>query len=87
MRFVVIESGSKGNATLVIDKGRVLLIDMGIGIRCLKAALDEQNINIYNINAMLLTHEHWDHTAGIKYLPPLPIYCTRETLDNEMWWS
>ena len=83
MRFVVIQSGSKGNATLVIDKGRVLLIDMGIGIRALKAALEKENLNIYNINAMLLTHEHWDHTAGIKYLPPLPIYCTKETLDKE----
>lgn len=83
MRFVVISSGSKGNATLVIDKGRVLLIDMGIGIRCLKEALEKENLNIYNINAMLLTHEHWDHTAGIKYLPPLPIYCTKETLTNE----
>ena len=83
MRFVVIQSGSKGNATLVIDRGRVLLIDMGIGIRTLKAALDEENLNIYNIDAMLLTHEHWDHTAGIKYLPPLPIHCTKETLNNE----
>ena len=83
MRFVVIQSGSKGNATLVIDRGRVLLIDMGIGIRTLKAALDEENLNVYNIAAMLLTHEHWDHTAGIKYLPPLPIYCTKETLNNE----
>ena len=84
MRFVVIQSGSKGNATLVIDKGRVLLIDMGIGIKTLKGALEEENLNIYNINAMLLTHEHWDHTSGIKYLPPLPIYCTKETLlDNK----
>ncbi len=84
MRFVVIQSGSKGNATLIIDKGRVLLIDMGIGIRTLKGALEEENLNIYNINAMLLTHEHWDHTSGIKYLPPLPIYCTKETLlDNK----
>ena len=72
MRFVVVQSGSKGNATLVIDKGRVLLIDMGIGLRVLKEALAKENLNLFNINAMLLTHEHWDHTAGIKYLPPLP---------------
>ena len=32
---------------------------------------------------MLLTHEHCDHTAGIKYLPPLPIYCTKETYDAQ----
>ena len=82
MRFVVIESGSKGNATLIIDKGRVLLIDMGITLKVLKEALAKENLNLYNINAMLLTHEHWDHTAGIKYLPPFPIYCTKETYES-----
>ena len=83
MRFVVIESGSKGNATLVIDKGRVLLIDMGVGLRVLKEALCKENFNTYNISALLLTHEHWDHTCGIKYLPPIPIYCTKETFSSE----
>ena len=83
MRFVVVQSGSKGNATLVIDKGRVLLIDMGVSLSTLKEALDKENLNLYNINAMLLTHEHCDHTKGIRYLPPLPIYCTKETFVNE----
>ena len=82
MKIVVIQSGSKGNATLVIDQGRVLLIDMGTTLKVLKEALLAQNMNLMNINAMLLTHEHTDHTYGIKYLPPLPIYCTKETLDS-----
>lgn len=81
MKIIVIQSGSKGNATLVIDEGRVILIDMGISLTCLKNALEKENLNTMNINAMLLTHEHYDHTAGIKYLNPLPIYCTRETYD------
>jgi phosphoribosyl 1,2-cyclic phosphodiesterase len=81
MKIIVVQSGSKGNATLIIDKGRVLLIDMGVTLKVLKEALNRQSMNIMNINAMLLTHEHTDHTAGIKYLPPLPIYCTCETCD------
>ena len=83
MRFIVLQSGSKGNATLVIDQGRVLLIDMGVTLRTLKDGLAKENLNIFNISTMLLTHEHWDHTAGIKYLPPLPIYCTKETFNGE----
>ena len=83
MKFIVIQSGSKGNATLVIDQGRVLLIDMGVTLRTLKEALAKENLNLFNISAMLLTHEHWDHTAGIRYLPPLPIYCTKETYNSE----
>ena len=81
MKIIVIQSGSKGNATLVIDRGRVLLIDMGTTLKVVKEALAKENMNLLNINAMLLTHEHIDHTFGIKYLPPLPIYCTKETLD------
>ncbi len=82
MKIVVVQSGSKGNATLVIDEGRVLLIDMGVTLKTLKDALYEENMNLMNINAMLLTHEHWDHTTGIRYLPPLPIYCTKETWEK-----
>lgn len=81
MEILVVASGSKGNATLVKDKGRVLLIDMGVTLKVLKEGLEELNLNLMNINAMLLTHEHCDHTAGIQYLPPLPIYCTKETYE------
>jgi phosphoribosyl 1,2-cyclic phosphodiesterase len=80
MKIIVVQSGSKGNATLVIDQGRVLLIDMGTTLKVVKEALAKENMNLMNINAMLLTHEHVDHTYGIRYLPPLPIYCTKETL-------
>lgn len=83
MKILVIESGSKGNATLIIDKGRVLLIDMGVTLCALKDALNKENKNLYDISALLLTHEHSDHTAGIKYLPPLPIYTTKETYEAE----
>lgn len=82
MKILVVSSGSKGNATLIIDEGRVLLIDMGICLKRLKEALAYENLKLININAMLLTHEHTDHTAGISYLDPLPIYCTKETYDS-----
>ena len=39
MKLIVVESGSKGNATLVLDEGRLLLIDMGVTLTALKNAL------------------------------------------------
>ena len=36
-----------------------------------------------NIEALLITHEHSDHTKGIKYLPPLPIYTKEGTYDGD----
>ena len=82
MKIYVIESGSRGNATIIENEGRFLLLDMGISWTSLKDALDEIGINIYNIEALLLTHCHSDHTKGIQYLPPLPIYCTKDTYDS-----
>ena len=82
MKFYVLESGSKGNATLIENEGRFLLIDMGTALCVVKNELSELNHNIYDIDALLLTHNHSDHTKGVRYLPPLPIYCTKDTYDS-----
>ncbi len=81
MKIYVIESGSKGNATLIENDNHLLLLDMGISLCSLENALKEINKNIYDIDALLLTHCHSDHTKGVKYLPPLDIYCTEGTYD------
>lgn len=83
MKIHVIESGSKGNATLIEYDGRILLIDMGITLTSLQNGLSSINRNIYDIDCLLLTHSHSDHTKGICYLPPLPIYCTEKTYEAE----
>lgn len=82
MKFYVLESGSKGNATLIENEGRFLLIDMGTALCVVKNELSELNHNIYDVDALLLTHNHSDHTKGVRYLPPLPIYCTKDTYDS-----
>lgn len=82
MELIVVESGSKGNATLVYDKGRILLIDMGITLSSLKNALKTIDKNLINIDGVLLTHNHCDHTKGLKYIGPCPIYCVPGTYDS-----
>ena len=77
MKIIVVESGSKGNATLIYDEGRLLLIDMGITLTSLKQGLARIDKKLLDIDALLLTHSHTDHTKGIQYLDPLPIYCTK----------
>ena len=69
MKIYVIESGSKGNATLIENDGRFLLLDMGISWTTLKDALDEIGISIYDVEALLLTHCHSDHTKGVIFIP------------------
>lgn len=79
MKIIVVESGSKGNATLIYDEGRLLLIDMGITLTSLKEGLSLIDKKPLDIDALLLTHSHTDHTKGVSYLGPVPIYCTKGT--------
>ncbi len=63
----VLASGSKGNATIVedSDSGRALLIDCGI---CKRDFFERCNIVGFDplrIEAVLITHEHTDHTKGL----------------------
>lgn len=82
MRSVIIRSGSKGNATLLEIGEHLFLIDMGTALKNLKAGLEILHKNMFDIEAMFLTHEHSDHTYGIRYLKPVPIYMTRGTYDS-----
>ena len=81
MNIYVLNSGSRGNATLFEDDGHLYLIDMGVPLFVLKEGLEKLNHKMIDIEAMFLTHEHYDHTKGIQYLDPLPIYTTKGTWD------
>jgi len=83
MKFYIIQSGSKGNATVLENNGRYLLIDDGLSLKCIKDTMLGLNKNVMNLEALLITHEHSDHTKGIQYLPPLPIYCREGTYSGD----
>ncbi len=74
LRFCSLGSGSSGNATLVeglsADGGRPtrLLIDCGLGPRQLAARLALRGLAPTDLDAVFVTHEHSDHTAGVLAL-------------------
>lgn len=82
MKFYIIESGSKGNATLIENHGHLILLDMGITLSKLNEQLTALHRDINDLEGLLLTHEHSDHTKGIQYLPNIKIYCTEGTYDS-----
>ncbi|MCE5198827.1 MAG: MBL fold metallo-hydrolase [Armatimonadota bacterium] len=57
-------SGSSGNCILVRDDNTALLIDAGIGIRRIVAALGDVGVDPADLSGILITHEHSDHIAG-----------------------
>jgi phosphoribosyl 1,2-cyclic phosphodiesterase len=64
LRFRVLGSGSSGNATLVEAGDTRLLLDAGLGPRDLAERLQSAGVDPASLSAILLSHEHQDHSRG-----------------------
>ena len=85
LRVASVGSGSKGNATLVASEETTLLIDCGFPAREMLSRLDLLNVDISDINAILVTHEHSDHVGGVVAVSKAagaPIYATHGTMKS-----
>ena len=83
MRVISIASGSSGNCTCVVTKEARILIDAGVSAKKIVEGLCGAGIDPDTLDAILITHEHSDHTAGLsvflhKYRAT--VYGTHETL-------
>ncbi len=65
MRFASLGSGSRGNAMVVEAGATRILVDCGFGPRTLAKRLARIGLAPDDLNAILVTHEHSDHVAGI----------------------
>jgi phosphoribosyl 1,2-cyclic phosphodiesterase len=65
MRFALLGSGSRGNATLVVKGKTALLIDCGFSARELEARLNRLGMSAVDLNGIVVTHEHNDHIGGV----------------------
>jgi len=78
----VLASGSKGNCTLVSSSKTRLLIDAGLSCREILRRLVLADESRCAVDAVLITHEHADHIAGLRVLArklKIPIYITAPT--------
>lgn len=90
MHVHILASGSTGNAALIQMGGANILVDAGISARRIKLGLDAVGVAVENLDAVLVTHEHRDHVAGLPTLSRkyrLPVYARPaawESLDREL---
>lgn len=75
-------SGSSGNAYLIDDGRSQLLLECGIRYKDIQIAL---NFDTKSISGCLITHEHKDHTKGLKDVVRAGIDCymSQGTADAE----
>lgn len=64
----VLASGSKGNAAIVQLGDAAILIDCGITKKALFERCDAVGFDPFSLSAVLVTHDHADHTKGLGVL-------------------
>ena len=67
-RFCSLYSGSTGNSLYVETPNTKILIDAGESAKKIVSALSNIEVDITEINAILVTHEHSDHIKGLGTL-------------------
>ncbi len=78
----VLASGSKGNCTVISSSGTHLLVDAGLSCREVLRRMVLCGLDPSCIGAVLITHEHSDHVAGLRVLAKrlkVPVYITAPT--------
>lgn len=65
MRVSVLGSGSAGNATLVWAGNTRVLVDAGFSARDLARRLEALGVDADDVDAIVITHDHGDHTKGM----------------------
>ena len=74
MKIYALASGSKGNCFIICCKDTNIMIDCGTTKKYLVDSFSRINMNIKDIDALLITHDHSDHISQIKMFKDLNIY-------------
>lgn len=82
IRIKTLASGSSGNAYLIDDGHSQLLLECGINFKDIQIAL---NFKTSDISGCLVSHEHKDHSKGIKDVlrAGIDVYTSQGTADAE----
>lgn len=78
LKLTPLFSGSRGNCTLIQSKHTTILLDVGYSYKKLVAALQSKNVLTTDVDAIVITHEHDDHTCALpmwtKFAPTTQIF-------------
>jgi len=78
-----LNSGSNGNCYYIANQDEAILIDAGLSCRETERRMKRLGLNMSQVRAIFITHEHSDHTYGIPSIHKkykIPVYITAATL-------
>ncbi len=81
-RVHVLGSGSRGNSILLETSETRILVDAGFSGRQIERRLSDVGVSADSVSALLITHEHRDHTQGMGVFARrwnVPIFIARAT--------
>ena len=67
-RLCPLFSGSSGNSYYIGSAESGILIDAGRSARQIRESLNTNSLDIGNVRAIFVTHEHIDHAKGVRVL-------------------
>ena len=82
MRFASLGSGSRGNATLIESGDTIIMVDCGFSVTETESRLGRLGVTPSDIDLLLVTHEHTDHSYGVGRFAGrhgIPVRCTAGT--------
>lgn len=85
MKACVLASGSEGNCTYIETKNHKILVDLGTNVKYIKEKLSELSICIEDIEYVIISHIHDDHTKALKTFIskyPATILITKKMLEE-----
>ena len=88
VKFTILGSGSAGNCAYIETAEARILVDAGFSPRQIRLRLAGIGRTPENLSAILITHEHTDHIAGLLGLADkfhIPVFCNRGTQDGALW--
>lgn len=85
MRVTILASGSSGNVVLLQTAETSVLIDIGLTAKRINGHLTTQGVEANSLAGVLLTHEHGDHTKGLRVFcanSSVPVFTNPLTADS-----
>ncbi len=88
--LTVLASGSGGNCSVLASSRTRILVDAGLSCRETFRRMHLAGDHALNLSAILVSHEHSDHVAGIEVLARklnIPVYMTGATYQAWQRWA